>query len=72
VRVEIFYCPVWSGYDVRAASLAAALNDAGHDAFALEGERSQYDVVADGSLVFSKQREGRFPEDDEIVGLLGW
>jgi len=40
-------------------------------AFALEGERSQYDVVADGSLVFSKQREGRFPEDDEVVALLG-
>jgi predicted Rdx family selenoprotein len=24
-------------------------------------------VVADGSLVFSKQREGRFPEEDEIL-----
>ena len=33
--------------------------------------KSQYDVVADGSLVFSKQREGRFPEDDEVVTLLG-
>ena len=31
---------------------------------------SQYDVVADGSLVFSKQREGRFPEDDEVLRLL--
>ena len=46
------------------------LNDAGHDADAVEGERSQYDVVADGSLVFSKQREGRFPEEDEVVTLL--
>ena len=46
------------------------LNDAGHDAVAVEGERSQYDVVAAGSLVFSKQREGRFPEDDEIVTAL--
>jgi hypothetical protein len=47
------------------------LNDAGHEAAAVEGERSQYDVVADGSLVFSKQREGRFPEEDEVLTLLG-
>jgi hypothetical protein len=47
------------------------LNEAGHEAVAVEGERSQYDVVANGSLVFSKQREGRFPEEDEVVTLLG-
>ena len=46
------------------------LSEAGHQADAVEGEKSQYDVVADGSLVFSKQREGRFPEDDEIVNAL--
>ncbi len=34
------------------------------------GERSQFDVVADGELVFSKQRVGRFPDDGEIVELL--
>jgi len=27
-------------------------------------------VLADGELVFSKQREGRFPEETEIVDLL--
>jgi hypothetical protein len=46
------------------------LTEAGHEASAVEGAKSQYDVVADGSLVFSKQREGRFPEDAEILGLL--
>ena len=46
------------------------LNGSGHEAFAVEGAKSQYDVVADGTLVFSKQREGRFPEDDEVVTLL--
>jgi hypothetical protein len=46
------------------------LSDAGHDARAIEGQKSQYDVVADGKLVFSKQAEGRFPEEDEIVGML--
>jgi hypothetical protein len=47
------------------------LSEAGHDAAAVEGAKSQYDVVADGELVFSKQREGRFPEEDEVVALLG-
>ena len=47
------------------------LNAAGHEASAIEGENSQYYVVGDGKLVFSKQREGRFPEDDEVVALLG-
>ena len=46
------------------------LGEAGHDASAVEGAKSQYDVVADGNLVFSKQREGRFPEEDEVVALL--
>ncbi len=47
------------------------LSRAGHEAVALEGAKSQYDVVADGSLVFSKQSEGRFPEEDEVLDLLG-
>jgi Rdx family len=46
------------------------LSAAGHDAVPIEGDKSQYDVVADGAVVFSKQREGRFPEDDEVLGLL--
>lgn len=42
----------------------------GFDAVALEGEKSQYDVVRGGELVFSKQREGRFPEEHEILAAL--
>ena len=34
------------------------------------GEKSQFDVVSDGTLLFSKQAEGRFPEEDEILSLL--
>jgi len=52
-------------------SLAQELESHGHDARAVEGERSQYDVVVDGDVVFSKQREHRFPEDGEILALLG-
>ena len=37
----------------------------------MSGEKSQFDVVADGRLIFSKQREGRWPETDEIIQALG-
>ena len=66
-RVEIYYCPVGSGYDTRAVSLANELNAHGHDARALEGAKSQFDVKVEGKVVFSKQAEGRFPEHDEIL-----
>ena len=36
----------------------------------MEGEKSQFDVVADGTLVFSKQQVGRFPEPAEVVAAL--
>jgi len=41
-----------------------------HDADAVSGRKSQFDVVADGELIFSKQQEGRFPEQDEIIRAL--
>jgi predicted Rdx family selenoprotein len=49
----------------------AELNAVGHVAEMSEGEKSQFDVVADGETVFSKQREGRFPDPAEVIGLLG-
>jgi len=42
----------------------------GYDAEAIEGAKSQYDVIADGRLLFSKQAEGRFPEHEEILSVL--
>jgi predicted Rdx family selenoprotein len=35
------------------------------------GEQSQFDVLADGELVFSKQAEGRFPELSDLLARLG-
>ena len=55
---------------MRAASLAAELNDAGQEAEIEEGGKGQFDVLADGKVVFSKQQEGRFPDGSEILGLL--
>ena len=46
------------------------LNANGIAATIVEGAKSQYDVLSDGALVFSKQSEGRFPEDDEVLSLL--
>jgi len=34
------------------------------------GETGQFDVLADGELVFSKAVERRFPEEGEVLGLL--
>jgi selT/selW/selH-like putative selenoprotein len=42
-----------------------------HEAEIEEGAKGQYDVFADGELVFSKQQQGRFPEHAEIRALLG-
>jgi len=41
-----------------------------HEAKPVSGAKSQFDVVADGELIFSKQREGRWPEADEIIRAL--
>ncbi len=54
---------------MRAASLAAELKANGLDA-SIEGEHSQFDVVSNGALVYSKQETGRFPEHAEIVAAL--
>jgi hypothetical protein len=36
----------------------------------MPGGRGQYDVIADGRLVYSKAETGRFPEDGEVLALL--
>ena len=46
------------------------LNANGIPATIVEGAKSQYDVLLDGALVFSKQQEGRFPEEDEVLALI--
>ena len=51
-------------------SLAAEIEATGVRAKATPGETSQFDVVADGRVVFSKQALGRFPEHDEILRQL--
>ena len=42
----------------------------GVDASIREGAKSQFDVFGDGELVYSKQAEGRWPEEGEVQRLL--
>ena len=51
-------------------SLAEELSREGFDASARRGEKSQFDVLRDGRLVFSKQEEDRFPEPGEVLSRL--
>jgi hypothetical protein len=48
----------------------AELNGLGHLAEMVEGEKSQFDVIADGETVWSKQGVGRFPELADLLGVL--
>ncbi len=48
----------------------AELKARGFEASDISGRKSQFDVVADGLLVFSKEQAGRFPELDEILAVL--
>ena len=46
------------------------LNANGIPATIVAGRKSQFDVLDDGELVFSKQQQGRFPEEDEILTIV--
>jgi selT/selW/selH-like putative selenoprotein len=41
-----------------------------HEAEIFAGANGQFDVLADGKLVFSKERAHRFPEHNEIIESL--
>ena len=48
----------------------AELNGTEHSAEMAPGQKSQFDVLIDGELAFSKQRDGRYPELAEILRKL--
>ena len=48
----------------------AEINGTGHSAEVVSGESSQFDVLVDDVLVFSKQQEGRWPALAEILAAL--
>ena len=48
----------------------AEISGTEHTAEMVSGEKSQFDIFVDDALVFSKQREGRWPELYEILAAL--
>jgi hypothetical protein len=48
----------------------AELNGIGHTAEMVAGVKSQYDVLVDDQVAFSKQQAGRWPELPEILAAL--
>ena len=48
----------------------AELTEEGFEAEATAGGKGQFDVVADGRLVFSKRETRRFPAPGEILSEL--
>jgi len=50
-----------------AASIKARFGD---DARIKAGQSGQFDVIADGKLIFSKAATGRFPLDDEVEAIM--
>ncbi len=36
----------------------------------MTGTAGQFDVVVDGQLIFSKHKEGRFPDHEEVLRAL--
>jgi Rdx family len=46
------------------------LQEGGFDATATPGSRGQFDVLDEGTIVFSKATEHRFPETAEILAAL--
>ena len=68
MQVDIHYCSQWS-YKPKAASVADEISKA-YDAEVtlVPGSGGVFDVIADGKLVYSKAKTGRFPEPGEVVG----
>jgi selenoprotein W-related protein len=51
--------------------LAAVIEDRFHiKPKLIEGSGGAFEVAIDGRLIFSKKKEGRFPEHDEILKSL--
>ena len=48
----------------------AELKAAGYEAIDIPGEKSQFDVLVDGHLVFSKQQVGRHAEPGEVLAAV--
>jgi selT/selW/selH-like putative selenoprotein len=70
MKVEIHYCAICDGFDVEAKQLAAFLESKGYEAETFPGENGQYDVIAGGRRVYSADRTGRFPKNEDVLAAI--
>ena len=70
MKISIEYCSKWN-YKPRASSLGEELeNKFGAEVELLSSDGGVFEIVVDGSLLFSKRSLNRFPEEGEIPHLL--
>jgi len=72
MKVRIEYCGQWN-YKPRASRLEDELLAAfgqNLDVELVQGSGGVYEVIVDGENIFSKKKEGRFPEPGEIIALM--
>ena len=71
MKITIEYCHVWNYYP-RAASLAQEIKIQIKEVNIefIKSSGGVFEVLKDGSLIFSKRREGRFPDISEILTKL--
>ena len=69
-KVTIEYCGQW-GYFNAALRLSEVLKrEFGYSVDLIKGSGGVFEVTLEGSLIFSKKTEGRFPEGDEVQGFI--
>jgi len=68
MQMKIVYC-VPCGYITRAQWMKKDLEKSIKNVKVIleGGDKGVFDVYADKKLIFSKYKEGRFPESDEII-----
>ena len=70
MNISIEYCMEWN-YEPRALSLRSSLNTKfGILAEMIPTSGGVFEVTLNGSLIFSKEQLGRFPDDGEIVDFI--
>ena len=70
MNIRIEYCVVWN-YEPRALSLRDDLSDQfGYWAELKPGERGAFEIFANNNIIFSKLKEDRFPDCNEIVSFI--
>ncbi len=68
IRIE--YCVQWN-YEPRARSLRQEISDTlGYWAEIVPGARGAFEVYVNNNIIFSKLKEDRFPNRNEVVELI--